>query len=48
MLKELPLIFYYYFEFKITKGAVSDFFLQQIFSEPNVLLLVNLYVYFFF
>ena len=48
MLKELPSIFYYYFEFKITKGAISDFLLLQIFSESNVLLLVNLYVYFFF
>ena len=48
MLKELPTILYYYFEFKTTKSAISDFFSVQIFSEPNVLLLVNLYVYFCF
>lgn len=48
MMKELPLIFNYYFEFNVAKAAISDFFSVQVFNEPNVLLLVNLYVYFIF
>lgn len=48
MFKEFPSIFYYYLEFNVAKHAISDFFYIQIFNEPSVLLLVNLYVYFIF
>lgn len=47
-MRELPSIFNYYFEFNVAKAAISDFFSVQIFNEPSVLLLANLYIYFIF